>query len=80
LRLTHYRRLDLNPGIARALFAGATLELGNAWERGDTPRLRDLRLGSSVFLGADTGVGPVYLALVHAPKGFTGVYFFLGRP
>lgn len=79
-RLTHYRRLDLNPGIARALFAGASLELGNAWQRNDRPRLSDLRLGSSVFVGADTAVGPVYLALVHAPKGFTGVYFFLGRP
>ena len=80
LRLTHYRRLDLNPGIARALFAGGTLEWGNAWARDDTPRARDLRLGTSLFLGADTGVGPVYLALVHAPRGFTGVYFFLGRP
>ncbi|WP_342129293.1 patatin-like phospholipase family protein [Hydrogenophaga sp. OTU3427] len=79
-RLTHYRRLDLNPGIARALFAGGSLELGNAWPRGSAMRLRDLRLGSSLFLGADTAVGPVYLALVHAPRGFTGVYFFLGRP
>lgn len=79
-RLTHYRRLKLNPGIARALFAGASLEVGNAWERGVRPRWEDLRLGSSLFVGADTGVGPVYLALVHAPKGFTGVYFFLGRP
>jgi NTE family protein len=80
LRLTHYRRLDINPGIARALFAGASLELGNAWERGASMRLGDLRVGSSVFLGADTAVGPVYFALVHAPRGFTGVYFFLGRP
>jgi NTE family protein len=79
-RLGYYRRLDLNPGIARALFAGASLELGNAWAKSSAMRLGDLRLGSSVFVGADTGVGPIYLALVHAPKGFTGVYFFLGRP
>ncbi len=40
----------------------------------------DLRLGSSLFLGADTGLGPVYLGLVHAPRGYTGLYFLLGRP
>ncbi len=79
-RLTYYRRLPVSPGIARALFAGASLELGNAWTRRKDMRLSDLRLGSSLFLGADTGIGPIYLSLVHAPRGFTGVYFFLGRP
>ena len=43
-------------------------------------RLGQLRLGSSLFLGADTGIGPVYLSLVHAPKGYTGLYLFVGRP
>ena len=79
-RLTYYRRLPYNPGIARALFAGGSLELGNAWTRRQDMRLGDLRVGSSLFLGADTGLGPIYLSLVHAPRGFTGVYFFLGRP
>ncbi len=79
-RLSYYRRLPYNPGIARALFVGGSLELGNAWTNRKDMRWGDLRAGSSVFLGADTGFGPMYLALVHAPRGFTGVYFFLGRP
>lgn len=83
-RLGYYRRLPVSPGVARALFAGGTLEIGNAWnshDRQDPNRLgRNLRWGSSVYLGADTGIGPVYLGLVYAPHGYTGVYFLLGKP
>ena len=41
---------------------------------------KDLRAGSSLFVGTDTGLGPFYLSVVHAPKGYTGLYLFLGRP
>jgi NTE family protein len=79
-RLAYYHRLPFQPGVARALFAGATLELGNAWASSQAMAWNRLHVGSSLFVGADTGVGPVYLGLVHAPKGYTGVYFLLGRP
>ncbi|MBA4261013.1 MAG: patatin [Comamonadaceae bacterium] len=79
-RLSGYRRLDWSPGVARALFVGASLEAGNAWlERRDIS-WQGLRIGSSLFVGADTGLGPLYLSLVHAPKGYSGLYLFLGRP
>lgn len=79
-RLTYYQRLPFETGPARALFAGATAELGNAWTDSRDISWRSLRFGSSIFIGADTAVGPVYLSLVHAPRGYTGVYFLLGRP
>ena len=79
-RLSYYQRLPFEAGPARALFGGATAELGNAWANSRDISWRGLRLGSSVFIGADTAVGPVYLSLVHAPRGYTGVYFLLGRP
>ena len=79
-RMTYYRRMPWNVGVARALFLGGSLELGNAWERRSDVRFERLRVGSSVFLGADTGVGPFYLGLVHAAKGYTGLYLLLGRP
>ena len=79
-RLSHYRRMPWDVGVARAVFLGGSLELGNAWDDRDAVNLRRLRVGSSVYLGADTGVGPFYLALVHAPKGYTGLYLLLGRP
>ncbi len=79
-RLSYYRRLTAEPGLARAWFAGGTLELGNAWSDSRDISWGSLRTGSSLFLGADTGFGPLYLSLVHAPRGTTGVYFLLGRP
>ena len=79
-RLTYYHRLPFQPGVARALFAGATLELGNAWPSSSAMAWSGLRAGSSLFLGADTGIGPLYLGLVHAPQGYTGLYLLLGRP
>ena len=79
-RLSYYHRLTAEPGLARAWFAGGSLELGNAWNSTQDMSWSDLRAGSSLFIGADTGFGPLYLSLVHAPRGYTGIYFLLGRP
>jgi NTE family protein len=79
-RLTYYQRLPYNVGFARALFAGGSLEAGNAWLNRRNISLGNLRAGSSLFVGADTGFGPLYLSIVSAPHGYTGLYLFLGRP
>jgi NTE family protein len=34
----------------------------------------------SLFLGADTGLGPLYLGLTFAPRGEAGIALFIGRP
>ena len=79
-RLIYYKRLDNPPVLTRGLFVGASLEAGNAWnERGDA-KLSDLRSGMSLFLGADTGLGPVYLGVTYASRGATGLYLVVGRP
>ena len=79
-RLTWMVRLNRQPVLTRGVFAGATLEAGNAWLSSRSVSLQDLRWGSSAFLGADTGLGPLYLGLTWAPRGRTGVYLMLGRP
>ena len=79
-RLTYYQRLPWSTGIARAMFVGGSLEAGNAWTARRDISLSDLRAGSSLFVGADTGIGPLYLSIVSAPRGYTGLYLFLGRP
>ena len=79
-RLTYYQRLPWNVGVARALFAGGSLEAGNAWASRRDISIQGLRYGTSLFIGADTGMGPLYLSVVSAPKGYTGLYLFLGRP
>ncbi len=79
-RLTYYQRLPWSTGVARAMFVGGSLEAGNAWTQRHDVSLRDLRAGSSLFVGADTGIGPLYLSVVSAARGYTGLYLFLGRP
>ena len=79
-RLSYYHRLPWSSGVVRALFAGGSLEMGNAWLKRSDMNFGDLRSGGSLFLGADTGLGPLYLSVVHAPRGYTGLYLFLGRP
>ncbi len=79
-RLTWYRRLAQAPALTRGLFVGATLEAGNAWATRSAMRLSDLRTGMSLFIGADTGLGPLYFALTYAPQGSAGLALFIGRP
>jgi NTE family protein len=79
-RATWYARLKQDVVLTRGFFAGASLEAGNAWVNHREISLRDLLVGSSVFLGADTGVGPMYLGLTWAARGTLGLVFFIGRP
>ena len=79
-RATYYQRLSEKPVLTRGFFVGGSLEVGNVWDRRPQASLSDLRLAASVFVGADTGVGPLYLALGRAPKGGSAVYLFIGRP
>ncbi len=80
LRATWYMRLNQQVALTRGFFFGGTVEGGNAWLQRGEVSLRDLRLGSSLFVGADTGLGPMYLGLTYAPRGSAGLVFFIGRP
>ncbi len=79
-RLMAYHRLDTSPLLTRGFFMGASLEAGNAWPGQDGMTLSDMRLGSSLFVGADTALGPLYLGITYAPRGQTALYLYLGRP
>jgi NTE family protein len=79
-RLSWYTRLPYEPIAARAYFIGATLEAGNAWATREALHAGSLRAGLSAFFGADTGLGPLYLAVTHAPQGGSQLMLFIGRP
>ena len=79
-RLGWYRRLSEPPVFARALFVGGSLELGNAWADRRQVSIGSLRTGASLYLGADTGLGPMYLGMTWAPRGEAGLALFIGRP
>ena len=79
-RWTWTVRLNRQPVLTRGVFAGLTVEAGNAWVAPRAMRLDDLRLGTSAFLGADTGLGPLYFGLTWAPGRRAGLSLMLGRP
>lgn len=79
-RLNWYMRLAEPPVFARAFFLGASVEAGNAWANRRAVSLGDLRTGASVYLGADTGIGPMHLGLTWAPRGEAGLALVIGRP
>ena len=79
-RLNWYMRLADTPVFARGFFVGASLEAGNAWDDRSQLSLAHLRSGGSVYLGADTGIGPMYLGITYAPRGELGIALFIGRP
>jgi NTE family protein len=62
------------------LYAGATLVAGNTWARHGDAKLDDLRYGASVFVGADTIIGPTFLVFGAADDGRTALYLFVGKP
>jgi NTE family protein len=60
-------------------YVGTSFEAGNVWSM-----RRDISFGSthkdfSVFFGADTYIGPAYLAVGYDESGSTAFYLFLGR-
>jgi NTE family protein len=61
------------------LFAGGSLELGDAWAAGRDFEASDLRFGGSVYVAAKTAFGPVYLAFGRSEGGRQSAYLIIGR-
>lgn len=77
-RIVGYRQVGTLPAFGRAVFLGGSLEFGNVWAT--RHEIRELKHAASIFLGADTALGPFYLAYGRGTGGATAVYLFLGRP
>ena len=76
--LVYFRKLnDVNLVPA---YAGVTAETGNVWNLKDDISFDDLRYSGSLFIGAETPIGPVYFAWGKSDNGDSTFYFFLGNP
>ena len=60
-------------------YAGVSVEAGNVWGLRSQVSLSRLHKDVAVFFGADTYIGPTYLAAGHDDRGNTAFYLFLGR-
>lgn len=78
-RAVAYQRLvHLNSLVGTGVYAGLSLETGQAWYSG--LKFDSLRFAGSAFLAADTTLGPLYVAFGLADGGFHSFYLSLGLP
>ena len=75
-----YRRriADIMPTLGTGVYAGATLEAGNVFQRLDGTQARGALIGGSLFLGVNSKLGPVYLGYGHSEGNHQALYLYLG--
>ncbi len=61
------------------LYAGFSLEIGDTWDNGVTIDYSTLKKSASIYLAADTFLGPFYLAYGYAADGQNSAYLYLGE-
>jgi len=75
---TFYRRiLDLRLLPA---YLGGSVEYGNVWQTRDEISFSNGLFNGSVFLGADTPIGPVYVGAGFGEGGHYSGFLYLGSP
>ena len=80
-RLIYRRSLTNTEGslFGIPLFVGGSLEAGEVWSNPDDFALNDMRFGGSAYDGANTALGPVYLAFGRSEGGRQSAYLVIGR-
>jgi NTE family protein len=80
-RLMYYKRTLALPDIlGSGIFAGASAEVGQVKDRFDDLPSQGTLWSGSLFLGADTFVGPGYLGVGFGADGNWTLYLLLGAP
>lgn len=72
------RVADISETLGTAVYAGATLEAGNVYERLFGTQSRGALLSGSLFLGINSKLGPVYLGYGHSEGDHSAFYLYLG--
>lgn len=61
------------------LYSGLSIEAGNVWALPEKIDFDELLMSGSVYLGTDTGAGPIALGVGFAKGGETSVFISLGK-
>jgi NTE family protein len=76
LEAAFYRRLGNITFLP--IYTGFSLEAGNAWDKDDI-HSDNLRYAGSIFIGADTFMGPIYFAIGATDQGERAIYLNIGK-
>lgn len=61
------------------LYIGGTIEAGNIWQQSADIGFDQLRWSSSVFVGADSIIGPIYLGGAIGSNGQSSIFLNIGQ-
>nr|WP_321265745.1 patatin-like phospholipase family protein [uncultured Sulfurimonas sp.] len=61
------------------IYAGFSLEVGDAWDDGEHINSKDIKESASVYVAADTLLGPFYFAFASSKDGEDSFYLYLGE-
>ena len=75
-RLLAFRQAS---SFGQKIYLGASIEGGKIWSERSDLGTGPVRLSASLFAGARTYIGPLYLAYGLGERGRRSYYFFLGR-
>ena len=78
-RAVYYHQIGNMPLMGRGIYVGGSFEAGNTWATRDDVAFKGMYTAGSVFVAADTWIGPFYFAWGRASGGETSFYIFLGR-
>ena len=67
-------------GLRGDMRLGLALEAGRMGTRYTEPNRSGWLNSSTVYLGGETPIGPVYLGVGHSTQGATNAYLFIGTP
>jgi NTE family protein len=80
-RLMYYNRIFPLPDIlGSGVYVGASAEVGRITDRFDNLPSPGTLWSGSVYMGADTFMGPAYIGIGAAPAGNWSLYLLLGAP
>jgi len=73
-------RINETPGaIIKGLYVGCSIEGGNVWATRDQASFSNMHLAGSVYVVANTLIGPLYLAYGNSGSKNQAAYLFLNR-
>ena len=67
-----------NTPYANGLYGGIMVEAGNAWLPGEARSNASVKSSAALYVGADTGIGPLYFGYGRGEAGRNALYLLIG--
>ena len=61
------------------LYIGTSLEVGSTWQKDDGLETKNIKKSATIYVAADTVLGPFYLAYGVSDEGESSGYLYLGE-